>query len=168
VLSISKRDAYLRYLDLPRRAGRPFQLAANIHPDDPTPDRALLRDHGWSLVEAHRVAPSPAHYRDYIASSRAEVCCPKPIYRELRTGWFSDRSAAFLASGRPVAAEETGWTDLLPTGAGLLPFRTAEEAAQAVAEIDADYARHSRAARAIAEEHLDARQTLSAMLVACA
>lgn len=166
VLSVSKRDAYLRYLAVPARAGRPFELAANIHPEDRTGDRELLARHGWRLVDPHCVAGSPTTYRDYLRRSRAEFACAKPIYRELRTGWFSDRSAAYLASGRPVLFEDTGIGERLPTGSGLLLFRTLEEAVAAVAELDRDWARHSRAARALAEEVLDARRCLPAMLEA--
>jgi hypothetical protein len=168
VLSIAKRDAYLRYIDLPERARRPFELAANIHPADQTGDRELLERHGWSLVDPHQVAGSPSTYREYIAQSRAEICCAKPIFRELKTGWLSDRSACYLASGRPVLAEETGFSDHFPTGEGLVPFHDLEKAAAGVAEIDTNYEQHSRAAREFAEEFLDSRRCLSAMLAACA
>jgi hypothetical protein len=168
VLSVSKRAAYLRCLQIPARTGRPFELAANIHPDDSTGDRELLHEHGWRLVDPHRVAGSPAAYRDYLHGSRAELGCPKPIHRELRTGWFSDRSAGYLGSGRPVLFEDTGIGDRLPTGAGLVLFREPDEAVAAVHEIDRDWARHSRAARALAEEFLDARRCLPAMLDASA
>jgi hypothetical protein len=166
VLSVSKRDAYLRYVALPQRTARAFELAANIHPDDPTGDRDLLRGHGWKLVDPHRVAGSPPAYRRYIRRSRAEFSCPKPIHRELRTGWFSDRSAAYLASGRPVVSEDTGFADTLPIGHGLLTFRTPDEALAAVEEIDANYAHHMRAARDLAESYLDSRRSLEAMLTA--
>jgi hypothetical protein len=168
VLSLSKRAAYLRNLSLPRRAGRSFELAANIHPGDDSGDRELLLANGWALADPNRVARLPSFYRGYIRASRAELCCPKPIFRELRSGWFSDRSAAYLASGRPVLAEETGFGGVLPTGRGLLTFTSVEEACERVREIDADYRRHSRAARELAEEHLDSRRTLAAMLEACA
>ena len=163
---MAKRAAYLRYLDLPRRAGRPFELAANIHREDPTGDRELLTGHGWRLVHPYDVAASPGAYRDYIAASRAEICCPKPVFRELRTGWLSDRSACYLASGRPVLAEDTGFSEFLPTGIGLVTFTDLEEATDAVAAIDGDYTRHQRAARELAETHLDSRQCLAAMLSA--
>jgi hypothetical protein len=168
VLSVSKRDAYLRCLHVPTRTRRPFELAANIDPGDRTGDRELLRQHGWRLVDPHRVARSPAAYRDYLLGSRAELGCAKPIHRALRTGWFSDRSAGYLASGRPVLFEDTGIGDRLPTGAGLVLFREPDEAVAAVHEIDRDWARHSRAARALAEEFLDARRCLPAMLDASA
>jgi hypothetical protein len=167
VLSVSKRDAYLAYLELPRLTGRPFELAVNLHPRDRTGDRGLLQRHGWRLVHPHRVARTVAGYQRYIQRSRAEFGCPKPIHRELRTGWFSDRSACYLASGRPVLIEDTGLSDHLPTGEGLLVFRDIAEAVAGVTEIERNYARHQRAARRLAEELLDSRRCLAAMLAAC-
>ena len=155
VLSTSKRDAFLRYLEMPRRTGRTFELAANIHPKDTTGDRERLLNRGWKLVHPHRVARSPAIYQAYIHRSRAEFSCPKPIYRELKTGWFSDRSAAYLASGRPVLAENTGFEDHLPTGSGLISFHDFDEAQAGVAEIDrqlsAARARRPRTGRRISK-----------------
>jgi hypothetical protein len=166
VLSVSKRDAYLRYLTLPLRSSRPFELAVNLHPDDATGDRELLTGHGWRLAHPYRVAGSPAAYRRYIRRSRAELGCAKPLHRELQTGWFSDRSAAYLASGRPVLAEDTGFGTALPTGHGLLAFRTLDEAVAGVEEIDRRYRHHMQAARDLAVAHLDARRSLAAMLAA--
>lgn len=168
VLSVSKRDAYLRYVDVPRRTGRPFELAANIHPDDATGDRELLLGHGWRLVHPYRVASSPASYRRYIRRSRGEFLCPKPIHRHLRTGWFSDRSACYLAMARPVLVEDTGLGEHVPTGEGLVMFRDPEEAVTKVADIEANYRRHAEAARDLAESFLDSRRCLEAMLAACA
>jgi hypothetical protein len=167
LLSFSKRQAYLRYLEMPQRSGRAFELAANIHPKDTTGDRDLLLKMGWQLAHPHRVARSPAIYQNYIAKSRAEFSCPKPIYKELKTGWLSDRSVAYLASGRPVLAEETGFSDHLPTGEGLIAFTGLEEALAGVAEIDGDYPRHMRAARRLAEEYLSSTKWLPSMLSAC-
>jgi hypothetical protein len=167
VLSTTKRDAYLRYVDLPRKAGRPFELASMIYPDDGTGDRDMLLSRGWSLVDPRDVAGSPDAYRGYIAASRAELACPKPIYRELKTGWMSDRSARYLASGRPVLAEDTGFSEHIPTGTGLVAFRNAEEALNGVADIDGDYERHRRGARALAEEFLDSDRVLRQMLSLC-
>ncbi len=167
LLSVSKRDAYLAYVDLPLRARRPFELAANIDRADTSGDRELLLQNGWTLVNPHRVARSPKIYQNYIKHSRAEFCCPKPIHRELKTGWFSDRSACYLASGRPVLAEETGFSGPLPTGRGLVAFRDLEEAAEKVAEIESDYEQHSRAARRLAEDFMESGKCLQAMLSAC-
>lgn len=166
-LSVSKREAYLKYADVPRLARRPFELAANIGPDDPGLDRQRLRDGGWTLVEPHAVAPTPVRYEDYIHASRAEFGCPKPIHLALRTGWVSERSLAYLASGRPVLAEDTGFTERIPTGAGLIAFHNVEEAVAGVAEIDGNYVRHSRAAREMAEDLFDSRKLLPPMLAAC-
>src|SRR5262249_9690875 len=158
VLSTSKRDAYLQYVELPRRADRAFELAANMDPTDDTGDRELLLSHGWQLRHPHKVAGSPALYQQYIRHSRAEISCSKPIYRELKTGWVSDRSACYLASGRPVLAEDTGFSDVLPTGEGLLTFNSLEEAIAGAREIDAHYQRHRRSARKVAEEYLGSRR----------
>jgi hypothetical protein len=166
VLSTSKRDAYLRYIELPQRAKRPFELAANILPADQTGDRELLESHGWKLVDPWEVAGSPSAYQRYIARSRAEISCPKPVFKELQTGWFSDRSACYLATGRPVIAEDTGIADYLPIGTGLLVFHDISEAVTGVVEIDSNYQEHMRAARALAEEFLDSRRCLEAMLAA--
>ena len=122
----------------------------NLHPADQTGDRGAPARSRVALADPSVVAGSLAAYRRYIRRSRAELSCPKPIHRDLRTGWFSDRSAAYLASGRPVLTEDTGLTQVLPTGEGLLAFQTIEEAATAVEEIDAHYPRHARAAREVA------------------
>jgi hypothetical protein len=167
LLSFSKRQAYLNYLEMPQRSGRIFELAANIHPRDATGDRELMVKMDWKLANPHRVARSPSVYQNYIAQSRAEFCCPKPIYKQLRTGWFSDRSASYLASGRPVLAEDTGFSDHLPTGRGLIAFNNLEEALAGVAEIDGNYPLHMRAARELAEEYLNSRKWLPSMLSAC-
>jgi hypothetical protein len=168
VLSISKRDAYLRYLELPQRVRRPFELAANIDdPEDEIGDRKLFEHHSWKLVDPWEVASSPLAYQSYIVRSRAEISCPKPVFRELKTGWFSDRSACYLASGRPVLAEDTGFSDHLPTGRGLLCFNSLEEAVAGVTEIDRNYPQHMRAARELAEEYLSSHKCLPSMLSAC-
>jgi glycosyltransferase involved in cell wall biosynthesis len=168
VLSLSKRSAYLPYAELPRMTSRPFELAANLGEKDPANDRETLCSSGWRIVAPHEVAATPEAYADYIQSSRAEIQCPKPIFRELKTGWFSDRSVCYLASGRPVIAEETGFSERIPTGKGLIAFRNIDEAAAAVAEIDSNYDLHSRAARELADELFDSRRCLSTMLQACA
>ena len=167
VLSVSKREAYLRYIDLPQRSRRGFELAANIHPEDSTGDRQLLLRHHWKLVHPHSVAGSPASYQQYIKRSRAELLCPKPIHRQLKSGWFSERSAGYLASGRPVLAEDTGFSDHLPTGRGLLCFNDLEQAVAGVGAIDRNYPEHMRAARELAEEYFNSQKSLPAMLSAC-
>jgi hypothetical protein len=167
VLSLSKRKAYLRYLTLPRITGRRFELAVNIGQADPAGDQDSLHRNGWNVVDPYDVALTPAAYREFIQKSRAEFSCPKPIHLQLNTGWLSDRSAAYLASGRPVVAEDSGFSNKLPVGYGFLAFRNLDEAAAAVAEVDANYQRHSLAARELAETYFDSRRCLSDMLSAC-
>ncbi|HKV55765.1 MAG TPA: hypothetical protein VJN94_14115 [Candidatus Binataceae bacterium] len=167
VLSLSKRAGYMPYATLPAIAQRKFELAVNIGPGDPAGDGALLARNGWSIVSPHEAAATPAAYREYIAGSRGEFVCPKPIHLQLNTGWFSDRSVAYLASGRPVVAEDSGFSRKIPSGNGLIAIRGLDEAVHAVAQIDADYARHSRAAREIAEACFDSRLCLSEMIAAC-
>ena len=166
-LSASKRTAYMRYVDLPKRAGRPFELAALIGDTDPMHDRETLAAGGWHVVNPHEVVATPEAYRDYLRASRAEILCPKPIFREMNTGWFSDRSVCYMALGRPVLAEETGFGDFVPTGRGVLDFRDMDEAVAAVAEIDGNYDLHSRWARELAVDLFNSDRQLSAMLAAC-
>ena len=118
----------MRYIDLPERTKYPFEIAAYLEPDDATGDRELLQTKGWSITDPWEATSSPKDYQNYISNSRAEISCPKPIFRELNTDWFSDRSVCYLAAGRPVLAEDTGFSDFLPTGRGLLAFRDLEEA----------------------------------------
>jgi hypothetical protein len=167
VLSASKRTAYMRYVDLPKRAGRPFALATNIGDTDPMHDREALATGGWRVVNPHETVPTPEDYREYLRTSRAEILCPKPIFREMNTGWFSDRSVCYMALGRPVLAEDTGFGQFVPTGRGVLDFRDLEEARAGVAEIDANYHLHSRWARELAEDLFSSDRQLTAMLDAC-
>jgi hypothetical protein len=150
-------------IDLPGLVADRFELALGIDAGEAA-DLAALSAHGWHLIDPARVAHSPAAYRDFVRASKAELCVAKSGYVASRSGWFSDRSACYLASGRPVVAQDTGFGERLPTGEGLLAFANADEAAQAVAEVSADPARHGAAARALAEEHLDARKVLTSLL----
>ena len=143
----------MRNVTLPKLTGRPFELAANIGENDVADDRKLFERNGWRVVEPYPVAGTPEKYQEYLQKSRAEILCCKPIFRELHTGWVSDRSAGYLASGRPVLAEENGFSEHLPKGRGMLSFSSVEEAAARVAEIDGNYGAHSRAARELAESY---------------
>jgi hypothetical protein len=163
-IAYGQRAHSLRELfGLPALSGAGFQLALGIHPDE-RDDLEALRANGWDLLDPLEVAGSPARYAEFVRNSKAELSVAKSGYVNSRSGWFSDRSACYLASGRPVVAQETGFSDFLPTGEGLLAFTTAAEAADAVAAIEADPARHGKAARALAEEHFDARKVLPRLL----
>lgn len=151
-------------LDLPRRCpGERFEQALEIHEGDRR-DIDALEAHGWRLVPPAAVAATPEAYRSYIGDSKAEFMVPKQMYVDTRGGLLSDRSAAYLASGRPVLARDTGLADLYPLGTGLLAFATLDEAAEGVAAIAADYPRHCRAAREIAEAEFDSDRVLARFL----
>jgi hypothetical protein len=152
-------------IDLPRRMDGlpPPRFALRIDPGD-AQDLEALRTHGWELVDAAGTTSTPTAYAQFVRASAAEIGIAKEGYVVSRCGWFSDRSACYLASGRPVVAQRTGWERVLPEGEGLLGFDTADEAADAIARIYAEPRRHAMAARAIAEDHLDARRVLTGLL----
>lgn len=152
-----------RLIELPRRSDTCFELALEIHPDEVTDLRAL-RENGWKLVDPNEVAGSPSDYASFVCGSKAEISIAKSGYVDSRSGWFSDRSACYLASGRPVLAQDTGFGDSLPVGEGLLTFVDVDAAVTATAEIEADADRHARAARELAIEYLDARKVLLRLL----
>jgi glycosyltransferase involved in cell wall biosynthesis len=146
----SKDLEFEKVLDLPRRTRQPLELALSRCPEE---DRRRLRAHGWRLRDALALSADPDVYRDYVQSSRGEFTVAKDQNVRLRSGWFSDRSATYLAAGRPVVTQDTGFGSVLPEGEGLFAFSTVEQAAAALDAIHADYARHSRAAREIARRH---------------
>ncbi|MGH7556631.1 MAG: glycosyltransferase [Gemmatimonadota bacterium] len=154
---------FRKFFELPQRTGEHFELALEIDPEDER-DRAVLETNGWVLTDPVREAGDPWRYREYIRRSKAEFMVAKNIYVDTLSGWFSDRSICYLASGKPVLAQDTGLRDRYPNGEGLLFFSTLDEAAEAVEDIASDYARHSRAARAIAEENFDSDKVLSRLL----
>ena len=151
-------------IEMPRRVGDRFVLALAIHPDE-TRDLEALALNGWELVDPAIVARTPATYREFIGGSLGEIGIAKTGYVLSRSGWFSDRSICYLASGRPVVAQETGFSRHLPTGDGLFAFETIDDVASAYAAIRSDYERHRRAARAIAEDLFDARLVLERLLI---
>ena len=145
------------------RSDASLVLALDIHPGE-TPDIEALDRNGWQIIDPATVAADPDSYRSFIAGSRGELGIAKSGYVLSRCGWFSDRSACDLASGKPVLAQDTGFGAFLPTGRGLLSFATEDDALAGLEEIGADYAAHARAARRVAEEHLDSRAVLTRLL----
>jgi hypothetical protein len=139
------------------------ELALDIDPGDRA-DAARLVQHGWNLVDPAEVAADPVSYRCYIGESAGEIMVPKNIYARTGSGWFSDRSACYLAKGRPVVAGDTGLRDLYPVDAGLLPFDTTDEAVDHLDRLSNDYVHQADAARAVAEEYFDSDRVLADLL----
>jgi len=158
-----KAHSLRKLLSLPRLTKERLELALAIHPDEAA-DIEGLRGHGWGLADPATKAGDPARYVDFVRSSKGEIGIAKEGYVESRCGWFSDRSACYLACGRPVVAQDTGFPRHLPTGEGLLHFTTAAGAAAALEEVSADYDRHATAARALAEDLFDSRRVLERLL----
>jgi hypothetical protein len=152
---------FMKYIDLPRRIDQPIELAMGEVAAD---TKAMLKSQGWCVADALAMTVDPWPYRNYIRASRGEFSVAKDQYVRLRGGWFSERSACYLASGRPVVAQNTGFGTVLPTGEGLFTFDTMDEILMAFEEIRSDYPRHGRAARAIAEEYFRAETVLSKLL----
>jgi hypothetical protein len=159
----SKHHEFLKFLDLPRYVRPPLELAmgfANLEPDV----RPLLEGHGWHLADAHQFTTDPWPYRDYLRRSTGEFTVAKDQNVRLRSGWFSERSACYLAAGRPVIAQDTAFGKFLPIGEGLFAFNTMDEILAAFEAVSADYPRHSRAARRIAVEYFRAETVLAKLM----
>jgi hypothetical protein len=153
----SKDRQFLQFLDLPARSGQAFELALGGCDSKAI---TLLESHGWKIADALQLTKDIFPYREYITASRGEFTVTKDQYVRLRTGWFSDRSACYLAAARPVITQETGFGKLLPTGEGLFGFNTQEDVLGALEAVNSDYERQSRAARAIAEEYFRAETVM--------
>ena len=155
-----KSESLLSYLDLPASTTASFELAIGASSEV----KDTLTQCGWAVCNPLVVARDPWEYQAYIRKSRAEFSVAKHGYVASRSGWFSERSTAYLASGRPVVAQDTGFSDHLPTGEGLLSFRTPDDALAAIESVNDDYERHCNAARLLAERHFDARLVLSRLV----
>jgi hypothetical protein len=175
----SKDREFRQFLDLPQRVSFPVELATNLAPPESIEygegeavrahsvddeDRDQLLANGWKLVDARGFTTDPWTYRDYVRASRAEFSVARDLNVRLRSGWFSERSACYLAAGRPVVAQNTGFGTVLPTGEGLFAFDSMEEALAAFEAVESDYERHARAARQIADEYFRAETVLASLL----
>ncbi|HXI84549.1 MAG TPA: hypothetical protein VNL17_10725 [Verrucomicrobiae bacterium] len=158
-----KNGEFLKFIELPRRTPQPIELALLIHETE-TDDLAALRKNNWQLVNPHEAANGRDGFRSYVQRSRAEFSVAKHGYVKSQSGWLSDRTVCYLASGRPALVQDTGFGKHFPIGKGLLTFTTLEEAAQGIESINADYAAHSAAARKLAEEKLAAPKVLQSIL----
>jgi hypothetical protein len=162
VYSWSKHHEWERFIDLPARSGQDFELAL-MHCEGSDRERMLAA--GWRLTSPQSMSLDPfGAYRAYIQGSRGEFTVAKDQNVRLRSGWFSERAVCYLASGKPVVTQDTGFSNVLPTGAGLFGVRDVAEAAAAIEEINSDYRHHCEAAREIAAEHFEARAVAARML----
>lgn len=158
-----KVHEFRKVVELPRHVAMPLELALDMHPGDHGDERRLL-DNGWRLRRASDVASSPEAFRAYVAASAGEFSVAQGIYAHARTGWFSDRTARYLASGRPAIVQDTSPADDLPVGEGLLVFDGLEGAAAAINKLNDDYERHAAAARSLAEAYFAADVVLTAFM----
>lgn len=153
----SKHLNFEKLLEVARRADQPIEIATDLD-SGPTYERAL--EGGFSFVPVVPMSLDIDDYRNYICSSRGEFTASKDLYVRTRSGWFSDRTACYLAAGRPAVTQFTGFEKYLPTGEGLLGFHGADDAAAAIRAVNSDYARHAARAREIAREYFDAARLL--------
>jgi hypothetical protein len=153
----SKHLEFLKFLNVPARTGQPLELALAC--GDPAAVR-LLQSHGWRVRDARALSRDIGPYREYFFASRGEFTVAKDQNIRLRSGWFSDRSACYLAAGRPVVTQDTGFGNVLPTGRGLFTFRTMDDVLTAFDAVAGDYAGHCRAAREIAAAYFAAEKVL--------
>jgi hypothetical protein len=158
----TKGDSLREFADLPRRTEVPLTIALG---GGDRPQRTM-RDGGWDVIEPTATSRTTADYRGFLAASAGEIGFAKHGYVAARSGWFSDRTCCYLASGRPAVVQDTGWSDWLPTGDGLFAFRTPDDAVAALEEVAADPERHAGAARKITEEHFEASRVCADLLEA--
>jgi hypothetical protein len=158
-----KVHEFRRFLEVPRHSGYIFEIALAIHPTDQK-DLDALRREGWRVVAPRPLTGTPAEFRRYVQTSSAEFSVAQGIYVTTNSGWFSDRTVRYLASGRPALVQETGFGRHIPVGEGLLSFRTIDEAVEGARRIVCDYRRHCCAARRVAEEYFDATKVIRRLL----
>jgi hypothetical protein len=154
-----KVHEFRKVIELPRLVSSPLELALAIHPDDDA-DRTALLEHGWRLTDP-ATAATPEGFREYVQRSGAEFSVAQGVYADMNSGWFSDRTVRYLASGRPALVQETGFSNYLPTGLGLVAFRTLAEAARGATDMAQRWAEHAAAAREIAQRHFASDTVLS-------
>jgi hypothetical protein len=157
VYAWSKHHEFLKFIDVPRRSGERFELALACGDIEAI---RLLESHGWRVRDALELSRDILPYRDYLRGSRGEFTVAKDQNIRLSSGWFSDRSASYLAAGRPVITQETGFSKILPTGRGLFAFRSMTDVLTALDLIRGDYEKHCRAARELAAAYFGAEVVL--------
>lgn len=157
-----KVHEFRKFIDVPSRVDTTFEIALDIHPAD-SQDLCQLREHGWTIVDPSVVAPDPDTFQRYVQTSGAEFSVAQGIYVETRSGWMSDRTVRYLASGKPALVQDTG-LDRFPLGEGLLTFRTIEEAAAGAERIASNYDQHADMARKLAEDVFDSDVVLGRLI----
>jgi hypothetical protein len=160
--SWSKHSEFMKILELPGRTRQEFSLALAI--DDPAAEQ-MLEGYGWRVEDAYQISETLESYREYIWNSRGELTVAKDMNVRLRSGWFSERSACYLAAGKPVVTQETAFSKSIPTGLGLCAFQKLEDIPPAIEAINSDYRRHSQAAKEIAAEYFDAEKLLRQVMI---
>jgi hypothetical protein len=158
-----KVHEFRKFITLPEQTPQTFEIALNIHPAD-VKDLDLLRHHNWHIVNPEVVVPDPVAFRHYVRTSGAEFSVAQGVYVETESGWFSDRTVRYLASGKPVLVQDTGFSRNYPIGDGLVAFRTLDEAVLGAERIVTDYDKHCRAARLLAEAYFDSDRVLECMI----
>lgn len=158
-----KVHEFRKFIQLPESLKQEFEIALDIHPADEK-DLRLLRDHGWRIVDPLALAAGPCEFREYVRNSGAEFSVAQGVYVGTESGWFSDRTVRYLASGKPVLVQDTGFSRNYPVGEGLIAFRTVEQAVAGAEQIAADYDKHCRSARALAETYFDSDKVLSDLI----
>jgi hypothetical protein len=158
-----KVHEFRKFSGLPGRVQTSFEVALDIHPDE-VKDLLLLQESGWRVVDPRRVVPDPLAFRKYVQASGAEFSVAQGIYVETRSGWFSDRTVRYLASGKPAVVQDTGFSDNYPTGEGLISFSNFEGAVAGLEKVMRDYDKHCRASRELAETYFDSNKVLGCLL----
>jgi hypothetical protein len=159
----TKRAAFLPFAELPRLTPQPLELALFLTEQD-VGTRDFLEARGWQVRLSVEICGTPERYQAYIQQSRGEFSCAKPTCIIFQNAWVSDRTLCYMGSGKPVVVQHTGPSAYLPDGEGMFRFSTLEEAVEALAAVNADYKRHCRAARELAEAHFDAKRVLGGIL----
>jgi hypothetical protein len=160
----TKRIAFLEFADLPGRTSQPLELALCLRTEADLEDQRDLERRGWSVRHAREVVSSSEQYQRYLQASRGEFSCAKRSCMRLQNAWVSDRTVCYLATGKPVVVQDTGPSSFLPNGEGFFRFSTLQQAADAFEAINADYERHCRAARKLAETYFDAKKVAATIL----
>jgi hypothetical protein len=156
----SKGAEFEKLINLPAMVNMPLKVALG----GVNAPLARLSQAGWQVADGPEATATPAMYQDFITSSRGEISVAKQVYVELRTGWFSCRSAGYLSSGRPVVVQDTGFTPVIESGEGIIAFNTAEEAALGLMEVESEYERHAGAALEMARRYFDSSKVLQKLI----